>query len=104
MALLNDAEAAQQAGAFAVVLECIPSAIAAKVTQKLSIPTIGIGAGPDCDGQVLVVQDLLGMTTGYVPKHVRAYADLRQIVLKAAQAYCRDVQSGEFPDEENSFN
>ena len=74
--LLADAKAAEQAGAFAIVLECIPRSIAKKITQEVAIPTIGIGAGADCDGQVLVLHDLLGITSGYVPKFVKAYADL----------------------------
>jgi len=102
--LLNDAEAAQGAGAFGIVLECISREVAATITQKLKIPTIGIGAGVDCDGQVLVVHDLLGLTTGYVPKHVRAYANLQETMVKATEAYCKDVKSGDFPGEENSFS
>lgn len=103
MGLLNDAEAAQGAGAFGIVLECISREIAATITKKLKIPTIGIGAGVDCDGQVLVVHDLLGLTSGYVPKHVRAYANLQETMVKATEAYCKDVKSGDFPGEENSF-
>lgn len=103
MGLMNDAEAAQGAGAFGIVLECISREVAAKVTEKLKIPTIGIGAGTDCDGQVLVVHDLLGMTSGYVPKHVRAYANLNETMIKATEDYCRDVKSGDFPGDENSF-
>ena len=76
--LLADAQAAEQAGAFAIVLECIPADIAAQITDLLKIPTIGIGAGSQCDGQVLVLHDLLGMTSGYVPRFVRQYADVRQ--------------------------
>lgn len=95
--LLQDAQAAANAGAFAIVLECIPANIAAKITAALTIPTIGIGAGSDCDGQVLVLHDLLGLTQGYVPSFVRQYADLRTVIGGAVAAYCRDVASGQFP-------
>ena len=76
--LLADARAAQSSGAFAIVLECIPADIAAEITAAVKVPTIGIGAGAGCDGQILVVNDLLGLTTGYVPRHVKEYADLRR--------------------------
>ena len=101
--LVADAQAAEAAGAFSVVLECIPAAIAQEITSQLRIPTIGIGAGADCDGQVLVLHDLLGITSGHVPRHVRKYADLRSIVLDAVQSYQMDVRRGDFPGEENSF-
>jgi 3-methyl-2-oxobutanoate hydroxymethyltransferase len=101
--LSADARAAEQAGAFAVVLECIPSEIAGRLTTALEIPTIGIGAGPDCDGQVLVVHDLLGLTTGYVPKHVQQYAQVGEIMTDAVQRYCRDVRDGRFPAPAQSF-
>ncbi|MHB8971893.1 MAG: 3-methyl-2-oxobutanoate hydroxymethyltransferase [Pirellulaceae bacterium] len=100
--LLKDAQAAEKAGAFAIVLECIPPAIAARLTAALQIPTIGIGAGDACDGQVLVLHDLLGLTSGYVPGFVRQYADLRTAVKRAVEAYCRDVASGVFPGPESS--
>jgi len=93
------ARAAEQAGAFAVVLECIPPAIAAKVTGALRIPTIGIGAGSECDGQVLVLHDLVGLTAGYVPSFVRQYADLRTAVRRAVEQYCQDVAAGAFPSQ-----
>ena len=102
--LLDDAMAAQNAGAFAVVLECIPSAIAAKVTQHVAIPTIGIGAGPDCDGQVLVINDLLGMTTGYVPKFVKPYADVGTTIRNSVTNWCKDVRNRDFPGKEQSFD
>ena len=102
-ALLADAKAAQDAGAFAIVLECIPREMATKLTEKLQIPTIGIGAGPGCDGQVLVINDLLGLTSGYVPKHVKQYANLDETIANATDAFCRDVRDGKFPDEDNSF-
>ncbi len=100
--LLEDAQAAENAGAFAIVLECIPPAIAAKLTATLRIPTIGIGAGGHCDGQVLVLHDLLGLTNGYVPSFVRQYADLRTTVKDAVAAYCRDVATGAFPGPASS--
>jgi 3-methyl-2-oxobutanoate hydroxymethyltransferase len=98
-----DAAAAQDAGAFAIVLECIPGALAAELTAKLKIPTIGIGAGPKCDGQVLVTNDLLGITSGYVPKFVKQYVDLKAVIHDAVQRYCADVQSGQFPGSEHEF-
>lgn len=101
--LLADARAVQQAGAFAIVLECVPAEVAEQVTAALDIPTIGIGAGPDCDGQILVVHDLLGMTTGRPPRHVRVYADLRGTILDAVTRYRNDVQQGNFPGEEQTF-
>ncbi len=101
--LLADASSAQDAGAFAVVLECIPSAVAAEITRALSIPTIGIGAGPHCDGQVLVTSDLVGLTAGYVPKFVRQYADVSNVIRDAVGRYQADVQSGEFPGRDHEF-
>ena len=95
--LVQDAQAAADAGAFALVLECIPAGIAAKITDALAIPTIGIGAGSSCDGQVLVLHDLLGLTQGYVPSFVRQYANLRTVISEAVSAYCRDVANGQFP-------
>lgn len=95
--LLADAQAAQDAGAFAVVLECIPSPLANEITAKLRIPTIGIGAGAGCDGQVLVTHDMLGFTSGYVPRFAKPYADLRAIVTQAVTDYCDEVRRGVFP-------
>lgn len=95
--LMEDAKAAQEAGAFGLLLECIPGALAEKITKSLAIPTIGIGAGPHCDGQVLVLHDMLGLTSGYTPKFVRRYADLGNQVKEAAAKYCQDVANGEFP-------
>ena len=95
--LLADAKAVEEAGAFSVVLECVPADHAREVTEAISIPTIGIGAGPDCDGQVLVFHDLLGMTSGYVPRHVKVYAELGRAIGQAVGQYCKDVRSGEFP-------
>ncbi len=101
--LLDDALALEQAGAFAVVLETIPSPLAALISRKLSIPTIGIGAGPSCDGQVQVITDLLGSTAGYVPKHACVYANLNEIIKNAVAAYAKDVASGAIPTEKQSF-
>ncbi len=101
--LLADARAAEEAGAFAVVLECIPSDIASTISGKLSIPTIGIGAGAGCDGQVLVGHDLLGLTAGYVPSFVKRYANLSEIITNAVGKWCEDVRSGHWPDEGHSF-
>jgi 3-methyl-2-oxobutanoate hydroxymethyltransferase len=92
-----DAAAAQEAGAFAVLLECIPAAIAAEITAVLKVPTIGIGAGPQCDGQVLVTHDLLGFTSGYVPRFVRQYANLKSVIHDAVSHYRDDVRTGAFP-------
>ena len=91
------------AGAFAVVLECIPREMAAKITAQLTIPTIGIGAGPHCDGQVLVFHDMLGLTQGHRPKFVRQYADLGQQIKAAVAGYVADVSEGRFPGETESF-
>ncbi len=101
--LLLDATAAQNAGAFAVVLECIPEGIAAKITAQLKIPTIGIGAGLGCDGQVLVTNDLLGLTSGYVPRFVKAYADLGATITGAVTRFRDDVRRGAFPGPEQAF-
>jgi 3-methyl-2-oxobutanoate hydroxymethyltransferase len=101
--LLADAHSAQDAGAFAIVLECIPSAVAARITKELSIPTIGIGAGNDCDGQVLVTNDLLGLTSGYVPRFVKAYADLAGTIRDAVTQYRDEVREGAFPGADQSY-
>jgi 3-methyl-2-oxobutanoate hydroxymethyltransferase len=101
--LLGDALAAQEAGAFAIVLECIAAPIAAKITKALRIPTIGIGAGVDCDGQVLVTHDLLGMTGEHVPRFVRHYADLNGVILDAVGRYVADVRNGDFPGPKETY-
>ncbi|GMA27685.1 3-methyl-2-oxobutanoate hydroxymethyltransferase [Arenivirga flava] len=101
--LLADALAVQEAGAFAVVLEMVPAGIAREVSESLAIPTIGIGAGAGTDGQILVWQDFAGLTTGRVPRFVKAYADLRGTLTEAATAYADDVRTGAFPAEEHSF-
>ena len=100
--LLADAKAAEEAGAFAIVLELIPRGIAARITKELSIPTIGIGAGPDCDGQVLVSYDMLGLTEGFQPKFLKRYADLHATVFDATSKYIQDVRDGQFPDAAHS--
>ncbi|MEW2492004.1 3-methyl-2-oxobutanoate hydroxymethyltransferase [Streptomyces nodosus] len=102
--LLRDAKAVQDAGAFAVVLELVPAELAAEVTRVLHIPTVGIGAGPKTDAQVLVWTDMLGLTGGRVPKFVKQYADLRQVIGDAAKAYAEDVVGGTFPREEHSVH
>jgi 3-methyl-2-oxobutanoate hydroxymethyltransferase len=94
----------EAAGAFSVVLESVPREVAARITEKLRIPTIGIGAGPDCDGQVLVFHDLLGITTGHVPKFVRRYANLSGEISRAVSEYCEDVRSGRFPSDAESYH
>ncbi|MDP8215490.1 MAG: 3-methyl-2-oxobutanoate hydroxymethyltransferase [Candidatus Euphemobacter frigidus] len=101
--LLEDARALEEAGAFAVVLECIPAPVAGEITDALKIPTIGIGAGPLCDGQILVVHDLLGIFDQFQPKFVKQYADLRQIMLDAFKSYKKDVEESKFPREEHSY-
>ena len=101
--LLADAHAVQEAGAFAVVLEMVPAEIAGQVTRELSIPTIGIGAGVDCDAQVLVWPDMAGLNGGRVPTFVKKYADLRGELLRAAKEYADDVRGGAFPGPEHSF-
>jgi 3-methyl-2-oxobutanoate hydroxymethyltransferase len=101
--LLADARAVQEAGAFAVVLEMVPADVAAQVTKELTIPTIGIGAGVECDAQVLVWPDMAGLTGGKVPRFVKRYADLRGELLRAAREYADDVRSGTFPAAEHSF-
>lgn len=102
--LERDARAVEAAGAFAVVLESVPRDIAARITEKLHIPTIGIGAGPDCDGQVLVFHDLVGLTPGHKPKFARQYVDLAAEVSRAVTSYCDDVRRGDFPSDAESFH
>ncbi len=103
--LIRDAQALQEAGAFALVLEAIPAEVAKRVTTELSIPTIGIGAGVDCDGQVLVFHDILGMFDRFKPKFVKTYANLRQPAIDAIKMYISDVKEGEFPNNsEHTFS
>ena len=101
--LLADAHAVQEAGAFAVVLEMVPAEIAGQVTKELTIPTIGIGAGVECDGQVLVWQDAFGLRTGRMATFVKQYADVHGVLLEAARAYADDVRTGNFPGPEHTF-
>lgn len=101
--IVDDALAVQEAGAFMVVLECIPAKLASLITSKLDIPTIGIGAGVDCDGQVLVWQDMLGMYTDIVPKFVKVFSDGGGVVTEGFKAYDREVKAGTFPAEEHTF-
>lgn len=101
--LMADAKAAQDAGAFAIVLECIPRELAKKITRAVNIPTIGIGAGADCDGQVLVLHDLLGITSGYMPRFVKAYADLKTGITRAVTQYRDEVRDGTFPSKEHGY-
>lgn len=101
--LIDDAVSVEKAGAFALVLECVPTEIATKITEKLTIPTIGIGAGNGCDGQVLVYQDMLGMFSDYTPKFVKQYANVGTIIKDAVTDYINEVNSGAFPDETRSY-
>ena len=101
--LINDAAALEEAGAYAIVLETIPAQLGELITQKVSIPTIGIGAGPHCDGQVQVFHDLLGLFDEFVPKHAKRYAQLGEVIKGAVSQYVTDVQEGAFPTERESF-
>ena len=101
--LLDDAVILQEAGAYAIVLEAVPATLAKMITERLSIPTIGIGAGPDCDGQVQVISDMLGLFTDFVPKHVKQYAHLAESMRDAISNYKSDVTKGSFPTHEHSF-
>ncbi len=100
--ILADAQAVEEAGAFAVVLEAVPRRLAAIITSRLGIPTIGIGAGPDCDGQILVLHDILGLSPR-APKFAKVFADLSTAVMNGVQAYCDQVRGGSFPDDSHSF-
>ncbi len=101
--LLADAQAAEHSGAFAIVLECIPAEAAARITASIKIPTIGIGAGAGCDGQILVLHDLLGLGPYRVPRHVKSYADLNATITEAVTRYRDEVRQGVFPGEEQAF-
>ncbi|GFP35782.1 3-methyl-2-oxobutanoate hydroxymethyltransferase, partial [Candidatus Hakubella thermalkaliphila] len=101
--MIADAKVLEEAGAFAIVLEKIPSELAKKITQTIRVPTIGIGAGPHCDGQVLVTQDLLGMFEKFIPQFVKQYAKLSNDIRSAISSYIKEVKAGEFPGEEHSF-
>jgi len=102
--IIADAVAVEEAGAFSVVLECIPTELAQEITEQLSIPTIGIGAGMHCDGQVLVIHDLLGLLGDFRPKFVKSYIDLRAVISQAVEEYMKEVQKGAFPTEKHSFH
>lgn len=101
--LLEDAKKVQEAGAFSLVLEAVPSKLAALITEQVAIPTIGIGAGNGCDGQVLVYQDMLGMFSDFTPKFVKRYADVGEVMKEAFRQYIKEVQSGAFPAKENEY-
>jgi 3-methyl-2-oxobutanoate hydroxymethyltransferase len=101
--LIEEARIVEDAGAFSVVLEGIPLSLAGEITKTLSIPTIGIGAGPHCDGQVLVLHDLLGLFDRFVPKFIKRYTNLKEEALKAMQEYKKEVEEGTFPSDEQSF-
>lgn len=103
-ALLADAKAVEEAGAFALVMECVPEKLAAWITKKLTIPTIGIGAGAGCDGQVLVYQDMLGMFSDYQPKFVRRFAEIGAEMQQAFRLYQEEIQNGNFPAPEHAFS
>jgi 3-methyl-2-oxobutanoate hydroxymethyltransferase len=100
----EDAKALAEAGCFAIVLECVPASLAAEITREIPVPTIGIGAGPSCDGQVLVFHDVMGLTRDLRPKFVRKYADLSATIEEAAKEFARDVKDGSFPTAEESFS
>lgn len=102
--IVEDALALEAAGAFAVVLESVPVEVGAAVTRALKVPTIGIGAGPACDGQILVLHDMVGFATGYMPRFVRRYADVHGVMTAAVRAYAGDVQAGRFPDDATSYH
>jgi len=101
--LVEDAQAVEEAGAFSVVLEGVPAPLARVITERLSIPTIGIGAGPHCDGQVQVISDLLGLFAAFVPRHARQYAKLAEPIRQAVATYIEEVKAGTFPTAEHSF-
>jgi 3-methyl-2-oxobutanoate hydroxymethyltransferase len=101
--LLDDARATEAAGAFAVVVECVPAEVAQKITAALKIPTIGIGAGVGCDGQILVTHDMLGLFDDFRPRFVKQYAELGRDLVRAVETYCREVKDGTFPAAEHSF-
>jgi 3-methyl-2-oxobutanoate hydroxymethyltransferase len=102
--ICGEAQDLERAGVFAVILECIPQDLARRITDKLKVPTIGIGAGPHCDGQILVFHDLVGYSTGYIPKFVKRYADLQSVIGQAVKRYSDDVRRGAYPDELHSYH
>jgi 3-methyl-2-oxobutanoate hydroxymethyltransferase len=103
-ALIADAKAVEEAGAFMIVIECVPRQLGKEITEMLSIPTIGIGAGPDCDGQVLVIHDLLGLLGDFRPKFVKQYCNLRNDIGGAVKSFIEEVKAGTFPDDSHSFH
>lgn len=102
--IIEDAKRLQEVGAFAIVLECIPEGLADLITDNLDIPTIGIGAGKGCDGQVLVIQDMLGMFPDFTPKFVKTYADIGSQIQSAVKEYCQQVREGSFPEKQHGFS
>jgi 3-methyl-2-oxobutanoate hydroxymethyltransferase len=102
--IMEDALNLERAGAFSVILECVPQELAREITQRLAVPTIGIGAGPFCDGQILVFHDLVGYANGYLPKFVKRYADIHGTLNKALRKYREDVRRGRFPDDDHSYH
>jgi len=100
---LTDAKALEKAGAFCVVLEGIPTEVSKQITESISIPTIGIGAGVHCDGQIQVLNDLLGLFSNFVPKHAKRYANLAETIHDALSQYSKEIRNGEFPTKDNSF-
>ena len=101
--LMEDARALEEAGAYAIVLECVPAQLAAMITERVSVPTIGIGAGAGCDGQVQVFHDMMGLYQDFVPKHARQYAQLGQTIVEATQNYVADIENEQFPNDSESF-
>lgn len=101
--LIEEAKMLEQIGCFSIVLECVPEKLATLISEQLHIPTIGIGAGAGCDGQVLVIQDMLGMYTEMTPKFVKQYANLKSSITSAVEAYCSEVRNGNFPEEKHTF-
>ena len=101
--VLNDARALEEAGAFSIVLECVPAPLSKLITERAAVPTIGIGAGKDCDGQVQVVSDILGLFTDFVPKHAKQYARLSQAITTAITDYIGEVKAGDFPTPKQSY-
>ncbi len=102
--IIEEARKLEQAGVFSVVLECIPDQVAHTITKMLKIPTIGIGAGPGCDGQIIVFHDLVGLSDGHLPKFVKSYLDLHGLILQALREYGQEVREGRFPDESHSYH
>ncbi|HUU36873.1 MAG TPA: 3-methyl-2-oxobutanoate hydroxymethyltransferase [Candidatus Desulfaltia sp.] len=102
--IIDDARKLEQAGVFAVILECVPKELAGAITKTLKVPTIGIGAGPLCDGQVLVFHDMVGYSTGYNPKFVKKYADMQSVISRAVKQYADEVRGGIFPDESHAYH